>query len=170
MPDKEAQWLDQVRRARVEPWSLDLARCLSCRARAIGCRFGITEEIAVNDGIEGRADLGLEHEGGPGVAHGGVVAGILDEILGHVAMSRGVLAVTRQLTIELIRPTPLGTPLTLSSRVDAVDDRKWTMTGTISSSGTVVARGTGLWIVVPDTHYERHRNSMVAKNRIEGIE
>jgi acyl-coenzyme A thioesterase PaaI-like protein len=169
MSDKEAQWLDQVRRARAEPWSMELARCLSCKALGSGCRFGVTEEIVVDDGIDGRAELGPQHEGGPDVAHGGVVAGILDELLGHVAMSRGLLVVTRQLTIEFIKPTPLNTPLALSSRVDAVDGRKWTITGTISlpASGTVVARGTGLWIVVPDTHFERQRNAMVAEKQLE---
>jgi acyl-coenzyme A thioesterase PaaI-like protein len=169
MSDKEAQWLDQVRRARSEPWSMELARCLSCKALGTGCRFGITEEIVFDDGIEGRAELGPQHEGGPDVAHGGVVAGILDEVLGHVAMSRGLLVVTRQLTIEFIKPTPLGTPLTLSSRIDAVDGRKSTITGTISlpSSGTVLARGTGVWIVVPDTHFERHRSSMLVESQID---
>ncbi|MDQ1485280.1 MAG: hypothetical protein QOJ62_973 [Actinomycetota bacterium] len=169
MPDKEAQWLDQVRRARAEPWSMELALCLSCKALETSCRFGITEEIVVDGGIDGSAELGPQHEGGPDVAHGGVVAGILDEILGHAAMSRGLLVVTRQLTIEFMKPTPLGTPLALSSRVDVVDGRKWTITGTISlpSSGTVVARGTGVWIVVPDTHYERHRSSMLAETQID---
>ena len=102
----------------------------SCKALGTGCRFGITEEIVVDGGIEGPAQLGPQHEGGPDVAHGGVVAGILDEVLGHAAMSRGLLVVTRQLTIEYIKPTPLRAPLSLSSRVDVVDGRKWAITGT----------------------------------------
>ena len=171
MPDNDGHWLAQVRRAGAEPWSMDLARCLSCKALGTGCRFGITEEIVVDGGIDGRAELGPQHEGGPDVAHGGVVAGILDEVLGHAAMSRGLLVVTRQLTIEYIKPTPLRAPLSLSSRVDVVDGRKWAITGTISlpSSGTVVARGTGLWIVVPDTHYERHRSSMLAEDQTDQV-
>jgi acyl-coenzyme A thioesterase PaaI-like protein len=166
-PDKELQWLNQVRRARTEPWTMELARCLSCKALGTTCRFGIIEEIVVENGIDGRAELGPQHEGGPDVAHGGVVAGILDEVVGHAAMSRGLLVVTRTLTIDYLKPTPLATPLTLASRVDLVDGRKWTITGTISlpGSGTVVARGTGVWIVVPDSHFERHRNSMQAESQ-----
>lgn len=167
--EKETQWLDQVQRARAEPWTMELARCLSCKALGTNCRFGITEEIVVDDGIDGRAELGSRHEGGPDVAHGGVVAGILDEVLGHAAMSRGLLVVTRTLTIDFIKPTPLGAPLTLTSRIDVVDGRKWTITGAISlpGSGTVVARGTGVWIVVPDSHFERHRSAMQAESRLD---
>jgi uncharacterized protein (TIGR00369 family) len=156
---KDAFWLDKVRRATVEPWSADLGRCLACMARAEGCRFGLTTERVVEGELTAEVMLGTEHEGGPDVAHGGVVSAILDEALGHAVMSHGVLVVTSMRTIDFLKPVPIGVPLAARARIVSQEGRRWKVEGEIVVAGSngSLARGHGVWVAVPDGHYERHR-------------
>src|SRR3984957_12974383 len=55
--------------------------------------------------------LGKAFEGAPGRAHGGVVAAILDEVMGSVNAVHGTLAYTVQLDITYQAPTPFGEPI-----------------------------------------------------------
>ncbi|MFQ5827856.1 MAG: PaaI family thioesterase [Candidatus Methylomirabilia bacterium] len=51
-------------------------------------------------------------EGPPGVAHGGIVAGYLDEVLAGAAVRRGGRACfTGELTVRYVKPVPVETPL-----------------------------------------------------------
>src|SRR5207248_6314554 len=61
--------------------------------------------------VEGDVTLGLSHEGPPGGTHGGVVALLFDQILGHAAASAGEPGMTVALEIRFRRPTPYGVPL-----------------------------------------------------------
>jgi uncharacterized protein (TIGR00369 family) len=155
----DASWLDRVRRAESEPWSSELGRCLACTDRPAGCRFGITAEWVDSETLMAEIVLGAEHEGGPGVAHGGVISGILDEALGHAVMSRGVLVVTGSLTVDFVKPVPLGRSLRAAAAVVGSEGRRWMVEGeiTLASSGEVLARGAGVWVAIPAGHYERHR-------------
>lgn len=55
----------------------------------------------------GSAWLGPEHEGAGGVAHGGSILGVLDEVCGAVPIAAGVLGVTAEMTTKFLRPVPL---------------------------------------------------------------
>ena len=87
-------------------------------------------------------------EGGPGVAHGGWTAAVLDETLGHVPILHDQLTVTGTLTVRFIKPVPLERPLEATAWIDRVEGKKWFISGrlVLASSGAELATGTGVWI------------------------
>ena len=99
-----------------------------------------------------RVTLGAAHEGAPGRAHGGIVAGLFDDVFGFVL---GVIqrpAFTGELKVRYERPTPLHRPLLCRGRLVSQQGRKLTIDGELidpdGGADVVVARGVGLFITV----------------------
>jgi acyl-coenzyme A thioesterase PaaI-like protein len=68
----------------------------------------IVNEILEDGSVIGRATLGAAYEGPPGQAHGGVVALLLDQVLGETAHIAGRPGFTAYLTINYRHLTRLG--------------------------------------------------------------
>ncbi|MFQ5899719.1 MAG: PaaI family thioesterase [Candidatus Methylomirabilia bacterium] len=70
------------------------------------------------EGVISPIIISKQFEGPPGVAHGGIVAGYLDEILAAAAVYQGGrICLTGELTVRYVRPVPLDTPLLGRGRV-----------------------------------------------------
>src|SRR4051812_38989538 len=96
-----------------------------------------------------RFRLPLRFQGPPGHAHGGVIATILDEAMGKVNKLRHVVALTKTMEIEYMRPVPLKEPITVEGYEVRVGGRKHTNAAEIrNAKGELLARSTGLFIVV----------------------
>ncbi len=54
-----------------------------------------------------------QHQGYPGMVHGGIVTALLDEVLARVAIGTGRWVVTVRLNLRYRRPIPLNDPLTI---------------------------------------------------------
>lgn len=78
----------------------------------------------IEGGVAGTVVLGPRFEGGPGLAHGGVLALIFDHAMGAAVYLDGHVAMTRTLDVHYLAPTPLDVELALTVRVDRVDGRK----------------------------------------------
>ena len=65
------------------------------------------------------------YEGGPGVAHGGWTAEVMDETLGRVPMAHSQMTVTGTLTLHFLKPVPVDHPMHATAWVDRVEGRKW---------------------------------------------
>lgn len=63
-------------------------------------------------------------EGAGGLVHGGVIAGIYDELLAAANLMIKSGGPTGTLTIRYRRPTPLYTPLRFEAWIDRIDERK----------------------------------------------
>ena len=98
--------------------------------------------------MSGSGTLLAPYTGPPGTVHGGVVAMVLDELLGAVNACLGLGAYTGTLTIRYERPTPIGAELTFDAWVDRTEGRKVFTVGTISAGGDVTARADGVFIRV----------------------
>jgi acyl-coenzyme A thioesterase PaaI-like protein len=126
-----------------------VALCGACR-RTGECRLGLTTERLEEDGVA-RFDITCprEHEGGPGVAHGGWTAGVLDEVLGHVPLLHNRMSVTGTLTVRFEKPVPIERPLEARAWVDRRETRKWFVEGelVLASSGAVLARANGIFVL-----------------------
>jgi acyl-coenzyme A thioesterase PaaI-like protein len=125
-----------------------VALCGACRHSGV-CRLGLTTERLGGDGVacfELVCPAG--HEGGPGVAHGGWTAGVLDEVLGHVPILLGQLSVTGTLTVRFLKPVPIERPLEARAWVERVERQKWFCAGqlVLASSGAELATASGVWI------------------------
>lgn len=84
-----------------------------------------------------RSDLVLKghHVGWEGIAHGGIVSTILDEIMGWTVIAfRRAFFVTRSMQVRYLRPVPIQLPLTAVGRMaDGAEpgDRGCRVTGTL---------------------------------------
>jgi len=87
--------------------------------------------------------------GPPGYVHGGIVATVLDEVMGKVNKIHGVVALTRAMKIEYLKPVPLNKSLRAEGHAVSVEGRKHTNRGEIlNAQGEVLARGEALFIAI----------------------
>ena len=105
-------------------------------------------DLNVVDGrTTGRAFLGAQFNGPPGMVHGGIIALLFDELLGATNVCNGLGGFTGTLSIRYERPTWIERELQLESWVDRVEGRKVFTLGTISIDGEVTARAEGIFIM-----------------------
>jgi len=96
-----------------------------------------------------RARLPKRFEGPPGHVHGGIIATMLDEAMSKANRAHDVVAMTRQMEVEYLRPVPLLQPLTLIGRRVSHDGRKhFCEAEIVNEKGTVLARGKAMFIAV----------------------
>src|SRR5579863_3683321 len=103
----------------------------------------------VNKRIVGKFILGEAYQGGGGMAHGGIIAMLLDEVMGKVCRFREVRAVTAELTIQYLKPVKVDEEIVVEGFETEVKGRNLFLAGEIrNSAGEVLARGTGRFVVV----------------------
>jgi acyl-coenzyme A thioesterase PaaI-like protein len=98
--------------------------------------------------VVGDITLGPAHGGAPGLVHGGVVATLLDEVLGHAAISTGVSVVTATLNVRYHAPTPLGVPLRCEGYIAEHSGRRYKLKGQILAGTTRTASAEGIFVDV----------------------
>lgn len=96
--------------------------------------------------VVGSALMRPIHEGPPGAIHGGWVASLLDQILGHANAYSGAGGMTVELTVRYKRRTPYDVPLLLKARTDSVEGRRVRASGEIIADGVVTAEAEGLFL------------------------
>lgn len=96
------------------------------------------------------------HMGGPGVAHGGAVATVIDDLYGFALYLVRELAVTRSLTVDYLRPVVLGTTYRLRAQVDHRVGRKLHLSATLTDGqGQLTVRSEALFLIVDVEHFRR---------------
>jgi acyl-coenzyme A thioesterase PaaI-like protein len=103
-----------------------------------------------------------DHQGAPGLAHGGLLSSAMDEILGMLGHVTRMACVTARLEVDFRRPVPVGTVLHLAARVDGVAGRKLygSAEGRLGGAdGLVAVRAKGLFVQVPLAHFAEHGRS-----------
>jgi len=89
------------------------------------------------------------HQGPPGCVHGGIIATLLDEAMSKVNRAFGVIAMTRNMEVDYLRPVPLEAELTIVGHHVRRDGRKIFNTAEIlGQEGKVLAQAKGLFVVV----------------------
>jgi acyl-coenzyme A thioesterase PaaI-like protein len=89
------------------------------------------------------------HEGPPGYLHGGIIATLLDEAMSKLNRPLNVLAMTRSLSVDYLKPAPLHMPLKLVGTHVKRDGRKVLHSAALLlEDGTVLAKGDGFFLVV----------------------
>ena len=95
-----------------------------------------------------RVTLGEAFEGAPGRAHGGVVAALLDEVMGLMNVIHGAMAFTAQLDITYHAPTPVGEPIVARAWLVRRDERKHFVEATLHADDLLVASAKALFIAM----------------------
>ncbi|MCZ8381041.1 PaaI family thioesterase [Mycobacterium sp. CPCC 205372] len=117
----------------------------------IGVRNPIAPPLVIERDDSGavRTDfhLGAAYEGPPGHVHGGVVAMVLDHVLGEVAANDPESPrFTGTISVRYRRATPLG-PLRAEGSVSRIDGIKAYATGHIADADGVTAEAEGVFIL-----------------------
>jgi acyl-coenzyme A thioesterase PaaI-like protein len=92
--------------------------------------------------------LDRHQEGPPGHLHGGLVATLLDEAMSKLNRPLNVLAMTRHMEVDYLRPVPLYRRLTVTSRHLRREGRKLFHQAEIQLDREVLARAHGLFIAI----------------------
>jgi uncharacterized protein (TIGR00369 family) len=96
-----------------------------------------------------RFRLGKRYTGPPGHCHGGIIATILDDAMGKVNKLRHVVALTKEMTVEYLKPVPLHKPLRVEGREVSVHGRQHiNMAEIFNEKDEVLARSKGIFIAV----------------------
>lgn len=90
-------------------------------------------------------------QGWESVAHGGIVATILDEVMAWSVIGRGTWGVTARLNIAFKRPIPTGQPIRAEGWVTQDRRRTVNTAGHVvdPATGAVLASGEGTFMAVP---------------------
>jgi acyl-coenzyme A thioesterase PaaI-like protein len=135
------------------------AQCLGCGAEnAHGHHLVVTRDAA--DAVSATHTFDARHVGAPGIAHGGAVATVFDDLYGFLLYSIGDLAVTRKLEVEYLGPVLLDVEYTLRAAIAERAGRKIHMAATLQdSTGLLVARSSALFVTVDIGHFKNHGRS-----------
>lgn len=140
------------------PMTVNRNRCFGCGADNRSGLHLHFERVADEKSVECYFQLTRHFEGPPGHVHGGIIATILDETMGHVNWRKQVVALTRQMSIEYLRPVPLATKLHAVGWPVSEHGRKHRNAAEIRTlDGHVLARSEGLFIAIdPATMFDKH--------------
>jgi acyl-coenzyme A thioesterase PaaI-like protein len=161
----EGETRRRVRESAAERWAepvADGARIVSYDERPFSGRsspWGVDLEVHRHgDEIEAILTLRAAHEGAPDRSHGGIVAGLFDDVFGFVLSVIQEPAFTGELTIRYERPTPLHRPIACRGRLAGRDGRKLYIEGELVDLETegqpVVARARSVFIHVDPSVFE----------------
>ena len=95
------------------------------------------------------------HQGGPGIAHGGIVGAALDEACGLLATWHRFPTVTARIAIRYRKPAPINVPMLVSARVTAERGRRIEIAGELRDGAAVLAEAEGTFLHVPLEHFLR---------------
>lgn len=112
----------------------------------------------VGEGVTITAEFTVteNHQGAPGLAHGGLLSLAFDEALGKLMWLLRSPAVTARLETDFIKPVPLGTTLYISAEITGQVNRKVysAAVGRLGSpDGEIAVRAAALFVIVPMTHF-----------------
>mgnify|MGYP002128654466 FL=1 len=96
------------------------------------------------------------HQGAPGLAHGGLLSLAFDEALGKLMWLLRAPAVTGRLETDFLKPVPMGSTLHITAEITGQVDRKvyTSAIGRLNSpDGEIAVKAAALYIVVPMDHF-----------------
>lgn len=123
-------------------------RCFGCgEANPVGLHL---EFFLADDGkVVCMAEIADTYEGPRGFLHGGIIATLLDEIMSKAVRSHGIVAMTRHMEVDYLRPVPSLTRIRIEGRVSHHEGRKhWTEAKIMDAEETLLAHGKGLFVEV----------------------
>jgi len=116
--------------------------CFGCSpSNPVGLRLRFLRR---GDTVLARYAIPERFHGAPGIAHGGIVATLLDEVsCATVFFLHDRAVVTGELAVRYARPCPVGTVLEASGRVRGEQPRYAVVEAELRDGETVLARSTG---------------------------
>lgn len=120
---------------------------------------GLQIQLSTGDDLTVEAEFVVteDHQGAPGLAHGGVLAAAVDEVMGASNWLLMTPAVTGRLEVDFVAPVPVGARVHLTAQILAQAGRKvYTVADGRTESGSSVLHARGLFLQVPLEHFAQH--------------
>ena len=111
-----------------------------------GIGADITSEFTVTE----------NHQGAPGLAHGGLLSLAVDEALGKLMWLLRAPAVTARLETDFVKPVPIGTTLHITAKITGQVNRKvyTSAVGRLNApDGEIALLAAALYVIVPMDHF-----------------
>ncbi|MEV6972719.1 PaaI family thioesterase [Kitasatospora sp. NPDC093806] len=132
--------------------------CFGCGPQHPG---GLGIDAVAGEGLDVTAEFTVReaHQGGPGLAHGGLLTTAMDEILGSLNWLLHAPGVTGRLETDFLSPVPVDSVLHLRAWVTGVHGRK--VYGAAEAriggpEGPLAVRAQALFIQVKLEHFTKH--------------
>jgi acyl-coenzyme A thioesterase PaaI-like protein len=109
-------------------------------------REGLTE-------YESYLEFTDQHQAGPGLVHGGLVAAALDEACGLLATWYRFPTVTGRLFVHFRKPVPINTELLIRARLEGERGRRIDVEGEIVDGADIFAQARAELVHVPLEHF-----------------
>jgi len=124
-------------------------KCFGCGgANEQGMKLTFVQDN-VKRRIVGKFILGEAYQGGGGMGHGGIIALLLDEVMGKVCRFRELRAVTAELTVQYLKPVKVNEEIIVEGYEREVKGRNLFLVGEIrNNAGDLLARGAGRFVVI----------------------
>ena len=123
--------------------------CYHCATSGV-CQFGIIEQIFDDQPSRshGRIRCPPNFQGLPGMVHGGWIAAVFDDFMGRQAWTLGEFVHTTSLTIDFIKPAPVGPELHFSVFAQPLETRTWRADAElrVAETSLLVAKATGRFV------------------------
>ena len=95
------------------------------------------------------------HEGGPGLVHGGMSAAVLDDLISFVMIAHQKPGVTANLSVNYLRPIPVGMHLRAEAWMTRIEGRKmFAEAVAFDDRGTNYLEASGLFLSVGMEHFQ----------------
>jgi len=110
--------------------------------------------LELHSGLDGcRTELTLDprFQGWEGVAHGGILCTILDEVMAWSVIGRGTWGVTARMAVDFRRPVSVGRAIRAEGEVTETSRRLFRTTGRIVDleTGETLATAEGTYVAAP---------------------
>jgi uncharacterized protein (TIGR00369 family) len=136
-------------------------RCFGCGPlNPQGLHLHFTIDATNPGSISASATIRLTdtHQGAPGYVHGGIIATLLDEAMSKLNRPLELVAMTRHMEVDYLRPIPVGAELTIISRHVRREGKKaFHAAEILAADGKVLARGKALFVVIDPALITRRR-------------
>jgi uncharacterized protein (TIGR00369 family) len=111
------------------------------------------------------SDITLQrnHEGWEGMAHGGIISTLLDEVMSWTVLYfKRTFLVTRKMNMKYIKPIPLGVPLTAKGKIlDEPGNSKIEVRGEIvDAAGKLLVRSRGEFVMLAENQLSSVSNGL----------
>ncbi|MEY9964547.1 acyl-coenzyme A thioesterase PaaI-like protein [Streptacidiphilus sp. MAP12-16] len=141
-----------------EPIDPHYEHCFGCGPQQ---PHGLHLASRAGEGVDVFAEftVGAAHQGGPGLAHGGVLVTAMDDALGTLNWLLHSASVTARLETDFRRPVPVGSTVYIHTWVDAVAGRKIYCQGEgrlDAPDGPLAITARALFVQVKMDHFVTH--------------
>jgi acyl-coenzyme A thioesterase PaaI-like protein len=126
--------------------------CWGCGDNPNGLSLPQPTEVGANE-YEAYFAFDERHQGGPGIVHGGLVAGALDEAVGLLATWYAFPSVTARIFVRHRHPVAINTELLIRAWLDEASGRRLHVNASITDGAEVFAECRAELLHVPLEHF-----------------